>query len=154
MIRRTLLIPFLIVALAGIAQAKENAKSPANAAAEQELLKLENKENQAFLNRDTKVLDRLYADTLAWTRPNGEFLNKAQVLENLRSGKTKYDSIKHHDVRVRIYGNTAILTGTSTTDLVYGGKPMNRFRWFGEVWVKQNGRWQLVAREVSPGPSK
>lgn len=153
MIRRTLLISFMIVTLAGIAQANENAKTPANAA-EKEVLKLENEENQAFLNRDTKLLDRLYANTLAWTRPDGEFLNKAEVLDNLRSGKTKYDSIRHHDVRVRIYGNTAILTGASTTDLVYEGKPMNHFRRFGEIWIKQNGRWQLVARQVSLGPTK
>jgi len=154
MIRRILLIPLLLIAFVGIAQAKENAESSADAVAKKEVLKLENEENQAFLNRDTKILNRLYSNTLAWTRPNGEFLNKEQVLGNLRSGKTKCASIKHHDVRVRIYGNTAILTGTSTTDLTYEGKPANRFRWFGEIWVKQNGRWQLVARQVSPGPSK
>lgn len=154
MMRRILLIPFLVIVFAGIAQAEGNIKTPAESAAKKELLKLEDEENQAFLNRDTKVLDHLYADSLAWTRPNGEFLNKVQVLENLRSGKTKYDSIRHHDVCVRIYGNTAILTGTSTTDLVYEGKPMNRFRRFGEIWVKQGGKWQLVARQVSPGPSE
>ena len=152
MTRRTLLIPVLIIALAGIAQTKENAKGPTDAAGETELLKLENEENHAFANRDIKVLDHLYANTLAWTGPNGEFLSKAPVLENLRSGRMKYGPIR--DVRVRIYGNTAILTGTSTEDLVYEGKPVDRSQWLGEVWVKQNSRWRLVARHVSPRPNK
>jgi len=65
------------------------------------------------------------------------------------SGDLKFQSITTDDVQVRVYGNTAVETGRSTMDGQDKGQTVPRDTRFTRVWVKQEGRWQLVANHYS-----
>jgi ketosteroid isomerase-like protein len=62
----------------------------------------------------------------------------------------KFQSITTDEVQVRVYENTAVETGLSTMIGQDKGKIVPRDNRFTRVWVKQQGRWRLVANHYSP----
>jgi len=118
-------------------------------AAEREVLKVEEELDQAFAKGDTATLDRIWADDVIYTSASGQVFTKAQYPERFRSGARKFDSFAHDDIRVRLYGNMAVLTGRSTSVLHDGGKLSAGPRRFTHIYVKQDGRWRLVAHQVT-----
>jgi ketosteroid isomerase-like protein len=74
---------------------------------------------------------------------------KPQVLADFTSGNLKFQTITTDDVQVRVYGNTAVETGRSTMIGQDKGKAVPRDNRFTRVWVKQQGRWRLVANHYS-----
>src|SRR5262252_8601182 len=79
-----------------------------------EVLKFEDERNAAILKHDTATLDRMYADEITWTMSNGDLLNKTQVLANIGSGNQLLSSISHHDRTLHVYGDTVVLTASSS----------------------------------------
>ena len=118
---------------------------------EQELLKLENDWSQASMKRDATALARFYADEYIFTDADGVVTNKAKELKNLTSGAFRLKSYKFDDVKVRKYGDIAIVTGRNTITGVW--EDINRdisgpYR-FTDIFVKRDGRWQCVASQSS-----
>ena len=110
---------------------------------------LDQKRIQAQIDADRVALDRLYADDFIGIGPSGTVRTKPQVLSDFTSGDLKFQSITTDDVQVRVYGNTAVETGLSTMIGQDKGKVVPRDNRFTRVWVKQQGRWRLVANHYS-----
>jgi ketosteroid isomerase-like protein len=91
----------------------------------------------------------LLADKFIGTGPDGKLTNRAQTLASAKA--TKYDSMEYEDVKVTVFGDTAIATGASKakgTDET--GKPIDEHVRWTDTWVKMpNGKWQCVASHVS-----
>ena len=114
---------------------------------EQEIRTLEAKLNEAIVRADLAFFDRVFADDFTHTNHTGAFRTKAQWLENHKPGvKSPYDSFDTEDLAIRLYGETAVVTGRSIPkgkDSL-GQAITGQFR-FTRVWVKRDGRWQVVA---------
>ena len=95
------------------------------------------------------AIDRIYADDFIGIGPSGTVRTKAQVISDFTSGDLKFQSITTDDVRVRLYGNTAVETGRSTMIGQDKGKAVPRDNRFTRVWIKQGRRWRLVANHYS-----
>jgi ketosteroid isomerase-like protein len=100
-------------------------------------------------SRDYAALDQLLAGQLIYAHSTGVIENKSEYMARLRSGVQKYDKIEQQSLTVRIYGNSAVahskvrMTGTSDTR-AFDDKLMMM-----HVWVKQAGKWQLVAHQTT-----
>jgi ketosteroid isomerase-like protein len=103
----------------------------------------------AQITADTVALRRIYADDFLGIGPTGVMRNKAEVIADFTSHALTYQSITTADVRVRLYGNTAVETGRSTMVGQDRGKAVPRDNRFTRVWVMTAGRWQLVANHYS-----
>lgn len=145
MVPRVFVAGLMVVAFFASAQARQAPRS--DAATEQQILKLEQDEDRAIMVKDTATLNRLYAERLAWLG-RGVLLTKAQVISDFASGTLRNNSMVHNQLHVYVYGDTAVLTGHSTSELVYHGKVLGGPKRFTDVWVKIDGRWQLVAHSV------
>jgi ketosteroid isomerase-like protein len=153
MMRRTLLLSLLPVAILGMVMEQGASQNKTDAAEQtkREVLRVEDQRNHAMLKADTTALDRIYADEIAWTMSTGELLTKAQILANIRSGKQKLDSIiVSDDIRLHVYGNTVVMTGRTPTTLRYKGSSIDYPRRYTNVYVKQAGQWQLVVHHSTP----
>jgi ketosteroid isomerase-like protein len=150
--RRILVLPLALAVLVGFVRGQDSNRNEVNVMEEvkKEVLKVDNEKAQAALRVDRKVLGRIYADDVSWTNIRGQVLTKAQVLADLRSGNIKIDSVRHEDVRLRVYGNAVVLTGYSTGKSEYKGKAFSNPRRYTNVYVKQDGRWQLVVHTDTP----
>jgi len=70
--------------------------------------------------------------------------SKASLLDALRAGRLVYDSISPADVRVRVYGGSAVVTGTARVQVRANGAVRRLGLRFTEVYVRRAGRWELV----------
>ena len=113
------------------------------------LRQLDQERIQAQIGADAAALDRIYADDFIGVGPSGTVRTKAQVISDFASGNLKFQSITTAEVRVRVYENTAVETGLSTMVGQDKGKAVPRDTRFTRVWVKQQGRWRLVANHYS-----
>jgi len=119
--------------------------------AEQELIKLENRWNDAIVKHDWAFFDQILADDYISTDFDGNVGTKADFLEFLRSGESVIASSIVDDMKVRIYGDAAVVTGrTTTVNEQYQGKDLSgQYRWT-DTWVKYYlGRWRCVAEHIS-----
>ena len=145
---RILTLPFLFVALTGLAKAQDTTRKESDEAAKAEVLKVSQQFNDAALAKDQAALDRILADRLSWTA-RGDRLKKAQVIADYLSENLHFIHFAHDSEVVNIFGNTAVVTGHSTSVLEYKGKRFDAPRLFTDVYVKMDGRWQLVVHHVS-----
>jgi ketosteroid isomerase-like protein len=113
------------------------------------IIKLDNERIQAQIHADAAALERIYADDFIGVGPSGTVRTKPQVISDFTSGDLRFQSITTDDVRVRIYGNAAVETGRSTMNGQDKGKEVPHETLFTRVWVKQQGRWRLVANHYS-----
>jgi len=104
-----------------------------------------NERDQAVQRGDTATFDRMCADDYVSTNNVGLVRTKAQVIEDLKSGALKVESMISDDVNVRVQGDTAIVTGRVTTKVQDRGRDTSGQNRFTQVYMKRNGRWQLVA---------
>ncbi len=118
---------------------------------EQEIKKLEREWYEAGgVRHDVAAVARLEADDIVITAPDGQIVTKSQDLESTKSGKEIYDpNPTFDDMKVRVYGNTAVSTFRITVTGSTDGKPFTRGLRVTNVWVKKNNRWQVVAAHFS-----
>jgi ketosteroid isomerase-like protein len=132
-----------------LGQQQLRAISDSSRIVEQVVRKLDNERIQAQIHADAAALKRIYADDFIGVGPSGTVRTKPQVISDFTSGELRFQSITTDDVRVRVYGNAAVETGFSTMDGQDKGKAVPRDTRFTRVWIKQQGRWRLVANHYS-----
>ena len=148
--RRTLVIAVVILAATSIALGQtQSAKRDQKRNVEQAIRRLDKERIQAQVHADAEALDRIYADDFIGVGPSGTVRTKPQVIADFTSHDLKFQSITTEEVQVRVYGNTAVETGRSTMTGQDKGKDVPRDTRFTRVWVKQQGRWRLVANHYS-----
>ena len=144
------MIAVVIVAAMSIALAqRQSAKRAQRRNVEQAIRRLDKERIQAQVHADAEALDRIYADDFIGVGPSGTVRTKQQVIADFTSHDLKFQSITTEEVQVRVYGNTAVETGRSTMTGQDKGKDVPRDTRFTRVWVKQQGRWRLVANHYS-----
>jgi uncharacterized protein (TIGR02246 family) len=105
---------------------------------------------QAVQRGDVAALDTLLADD--WLASGSTVVTKSEYLTGLKSGTRWYGDIHHDDVRVRGYGDAAIVTGRSSGPYRIDGREMNSSGRFTHIYVKRGGRWVMVGMHNSSIP--
>jgi len=136
-------IPFLFaLALPILAGPPKPADEKAVLAAQKQLV-------DAMIKGDATALEKLLADDLSYTHSNALTETKAQVLQVIKSGSTKYESIEFVDTKVRQYGDVVVTN--HKMNFKNPGTPVNKL-FVTMVWAKQSGGWQLVNRQATRLP--
>jgi len=145
-----LLIAVLVLTVVPMCEGQEQSASrDQRSGVEQVIRQLDNERIQAQIHADATALDRIYAADFIGVGPSGRVRTKPQVILDFTSGDLKFQSITTDDVQVRVYGNTAVETGRSIMNGQDKGQTVPRDTRFTRVWVKQQGRWRLVANHYS-----
>ncbi len=103
---------------------------------------------QAMLNRDKAVFEKLYAPDLTYTHSSGKQENKTEAIDAVVRGKTRYDAVDITDTAIRSYGNAAVAKCKVTIKMTTDGTPSTVNLDILHVFIKNGGRWQLVARQA------
>ena len=149
--KRTRIIAALVLSAVGTAIAQQQSVRTRDAAGPEQAVQQQDQVRiRAQINADTVALRRVYADDFLGIGPTGVVRNKAEVIADFTTHALTYKSITTAEVRVRVYGNTAVETGRSTMVGQDKGKDVPRENRFTRVWVMTDGRWQLVANHYSP----
>ena len=116
---------------------------------ERDLIKLENDWSTAWQKKDVAFLQKLWADEYLSTDQDGNTFTKAQDLANVSDRGTSTTSFALTDLKVHVYGDTAVVTGLNTIKATFKGKDSSGAYRFTDVFVKRDGRWQVVVTQGS-----
>ncbi|MGE0132871.1 MAG: nuclear transport factor 2 family protein [Blastocatellales bacterium] len=111
---------------------------------QQEILQVEEEIFTAVKNQDTQTLERILTDDFIYRSPGNPAVVKEDFLKLAASFPLKIVSVWGEEMKVNVYGNTAVLTGlqlakTSDND----GKEKTSAVMFTDVFVKRKGKWML-----------
>jgi len=100
--------------------------------------------NRALTTHDLDALSAIYAVDYMLVRPDGSVLGKEDVLRDLKAGGLRFTSIETANVNVRIYDQTALLTGDSRTVTSRNGDEMSARIRLLAVYVHDGNRLRLA----------
>jgi hypothetical protein len=111
------------------------------------------KYDQALKTNDKEAFEGMVADQAVYVAERfgkGQMQSKADFLASF--GEKKVVHVIEHKadhVRLRAFGDNAVLmTGNSTSLFTYQGKMSHTSRMFEIVYMKLDGRWQLVSHSI------
>ena len=99
----------------------------------------------AVVAGDLDALDRILADDLTYVHTSAAIDTKASIMEGISSGRLNYKKMAPRDVRVRDYGDSAVLRGQADVEVTSGGNDLTFSLEFTEVYVNGDAGWQMVA---------
>ena len=105
----------------------------------------------ALISGDVPALQRILTeDFILIDVMSGSELTKAELLAFMGSGQLKFESIAPADNRVRVYENTAIITGRTQMGGRMGTAPFSASSRYTHVYVMQEGEWRLATAQGTP----
>ena len=113
---------------------------------EQELIKLYDKLLTAAFKRDLQVIERALADDISIGTSEGKYITKEDILNLVSSDKFDLVSASNEDLKAKIFGNMAVVTGKFNWA---NEKGENGQEIFIDTFSKRDGRWQMVASHAS-----
>jgi ketosteroid isomerase-like protein len=114
---------------------------------QQELIQIERDWCSALVKKDAAVLGRILADDYAGVGSRGVVSDKAGDLADLKGGNS-FTSCIDDSVKVRLYGDTAVVMGHGRRAGTYKGAAFkDREITYTDVFVRRNGQWQCVASQ-------
>jgi uncharacterized protein (TIGR02246 family) len=126
--------------------------------AQREILQVEEQVFAAVKNQDTESLRRILTDDFVYRSPGNDEVAKDDFLKLSASFPFKIVSIRGEEMKVNVYGDTAVLTGLQLARTRNDeGKEETSAVMFTDVFVKQNGKWRLAlahAVDLPQPPSK
>lgn len=122
--------------------------------AEEELLKVEKEFAEAIVKKDLEGIGRLVTDDWIIIDPNGEIVDRARFFEVIKSGALTHDMMESEDFRVRVYGDSAVVTAVTRTKGTFMGQEFSTQERATDVFVKRDERWQCVLTHLTRFPKK
>jgi ketosteroid isomerase-like protein len=122
--------------------------------AEEELLKLEEAFAEAIVKNDLEGVGRLVADDWIIIDPNGEIIERTRFFGVIKSGALTHETMQSENFRVRVYGDSAVVTGITRTKGKFMGQEFSTRERATDVLVRREGRWQYVLTHLTRLPKK
>lgn len=117
---------------------------------ETQISKLEDDWAKALKTKDRHVLDRIVAPNFTFIEPDGTVKNRDDYLVDRSSDIADIESFELADLKVTVFENCALTSGISNiTERRQGRRYRFKLRW-KELWLKDNGKWQVVASQATP----
>ena len=145
----------IVAALLAVATLAQAPMANADASKDSKALsQLEGVWNEAHMKGDAKALDELWADDLVVTVPGMAPMTKTQSLAIWKSGKFKFERYQTSDVRIKVYGDAAVVTGHMQRARTMGDRKAEDDWLFTKFYVRAKGSWQVVAFHASVVPQE
>jgi len=115
-----------------------------------EIRTLELAHNEAIARGEVSVIEKLTSDDFTFVTPRGFLVTKQEMLNELASGAFKYEYRQIYDVKIRVYGDAAVVTGLSEhTVQGRNGKDCSDTYRYTRVYIREKGHWVSVAWQTT-----
>ncbi len=146
--RLIIAVGLAVLVFAAGAQSQTSGETKAGTV-EQELLNLMQDWMNAEVKADMAFLDAFITEDCVITDPSGAVWTKAQFLGGLKSGEGAVLSFVLDNMKVRVYGEAAVVNGRMTAEQTFKGQDISGQYQCTDVFIKKAGRWQCVAIHLS-----
>jgi ketosteroid isomerase-like protein len=110
---------------------------------------LEVKWAESYRQRNIDILSTLLAEEFVITVEDGSVFSKAGYISHTADSKTRVQIAEFSDLKVRVVGDVAVVTGSYHEKGESSGKPYDYHDRLTDIWMKTGGRWQVVASHYS-----
>ncbi len=114
-----------------------------------ELIGLANEWDRAMVENDAEAIGRYMADDWTIIGPDGSVGDKGSFLGLVKSGTLSHDVMESDDLKVRVYGDTAVVTSRGVSGGKYQGQAFREVERTSCVFVRQKGQWRCVLTHLS-----
>jgi hypothetical protein len=132
-----------------VAASQEPRNATRDSVIQRQILAVENLKNTAMQKRNAGVLRDIYGDNLIFVNTSGHVLTKKDRMRSFEDGDVKYVSFRQGDYQIHVYGNTAVVNGSSCSVVNYRQRIIRSPRRFTTVYVKVDGKWRYVAHQAT-----
>jgi ketosteroid isomerase-like protein len=115
----------------------------------EELLKVEKEFADAIVKNDPEAIGRFVTDDWIIIDADGGIIDKERFLGVIKSGALTHEMMESDDVRIRVYGDSAVVTALTRTKGKFMGQEFTTRERSTDVFVKLNGRWQCVLSQLT-----
>lgn len=115
---------------------------------------VEEREAQATLGNDVKVLEALWSESLVVSSTENLVLNKSQALGLFRAGRIRLKTFERRISKVAIIGDVALATGNESftvKDDPTGKEPTPQDLFicnYMNAWKREGDSWKMIGRHV------
>ena len=141
-IARWIVIPCLLGCLAPFIAGQEKSDAAT-------IRGLELKWTESYKQHSIDILSSLLADDFVITVEDGSVYSKAGYISHTADSKVRVEIAEMTDLKVRVHGDTAVVTGAYHEKGVSGGKAYEYHDRLTDVWMKVGGKWEVVASHYS-----
>ncbi|MEW6737897.1 MAG: nuclear transport factor 2 family protein [Acidobacteriota bacterium] len=145
MITLILVLPFIAFGQTSDKKQSENKR------VEQDLIQLNQQWAELAVRGDVAAFDRITTDDHITTLSSGRIVTRDEERRFIADASTRPVSITADDVKVLVYGDTAIIIGRVTVKRQSGAEGQYRYT---TVWVKRQNRWQITAEQFTASPAQ
>lgn len=110
--------------------------------------------DQAIVRKDAKAIAANMSDDFRQIRSNGAVANRQEFLDFVTSTELSIDPYTVDDLDVRIYGDTALLSGTTRMTGRYAGTAFKSHYRYVDVYVRRDGQWQVCNVQITEMPEE
>jgi ketosteroid isomerase-like protein len=103
----------------------------------------------AVKNNDVATMDRILVDDFVLVTGLGKTYTKADLLEEARSKRVTYERQEDTNQKVRVWGDTAVVTALLWAKGTEDGKPFDYKLWFSDTYVRTPNGWRYVFAQAS-----
>jgi ketosteroid isomerase-like protein len=121
----------------------------AGATVEEQLTKMENDWADSYVKRDPSFVQKITTDDFMFVGPDGNIVNRADYVKGV-TGDTTFTAFKITSLKVRTYGDTAVVIGIATIAAKIKGEDESGDYSFTDVFVKQKGEWKAASGQATP----
>lgn len=117
--------------------------------ARQEVLRVADEWDRAMVENDVDAIGRYMAEDWIIVGSDGSVGDKPSFLQLVRSGALTHDEMTSEDLRVRVYGDTAVVTARGVSGGHYRGQAFRELERSSSVFVRERGQWRCVLTHLS-----
>jgi ketosteroid isomerase-like protein len=139
----------MIIALSlGIASKAVNASSEEDA---KTVAALDTEYQAAVKSNDAATMDQILADDFVLVNGRGKVSTKSDLIESARKKEITYECQDEEpgSQKVRVWGDTAVVTALLWIKAVQAGKPIDYKLWFSDTYVRAPAGWRYIFGQAS-----
>ena len=114
-----------------------------------EVLAAEDARFKAVIERDIAQLERLFGDDLVYVHPSGQMDDKTAYLNAVRKARAQYRRFDRQSQQVRVFGDTAVVTGKLVLEVTVEGRDMSLPLTFLSLLCRRAGMLQCVSWQTT-----
>ena len=116
---------------------------------EEELLKVEKGFVDAIAKNDLEAIERFITDDWIIINADGGIIDRERFLEVIKSGTLTHQMMESDDMRVRVYGDSAVVSALTRSKGKFMGQEFTTHERSTDVFVRRDGQWRCVLTQLT-----
>jgi ketosteroid isomerase-like protein len=121
---------------------------------EEELVRVEEEFANAIVKNKPEEIRQFVSDDWIIINADGGIIEKERFLEVIESGTLTHEMMESDDIRVRVYGDSAVVSALTRSKGKFMGQEFTTHERSTDVFVRRDGQWRCVLTQLTPFTKK